>query len=149
MSEQEKDKYREIFQMFDKNEKGTFGLKELQEVMHSYGMNPSINEVKDLIDEMDSSGSETINLNTFIEAFLKKLKDSEVEEELREAFKVFDKDGNGFLSTDDLRIAMTDWGEGLSLQEFEEMLHELDVEPNQQIDFEELLTILTSAHKSK
>ena len=31
------------------------------------------------------------------------LKDSDSEEELREAFKVFDKDGNGFISAAEVR----------------------------------------------
>ena len=31
------------------------------------------------------------------------MKDTDSEEELREAFKVFDKDGNGFISASELR----------------------------------------------
>ena len=33
----------------------------------------------------------------------RKMKEYDGEEELREAFRVFDRDGDGFISTDDLR----------------------------------------------
>ena len=44
----------------------------------------------------------------------KKMKDSDGEEELREAFRVFDRDGNGFISAAELRHVMTNLGEKLT-----------------------------------
>jgi calmodulin len=37
----------------------------------------------------------------------KKMKDADTNEELQEAFRVFDKDGNGFISAAELRHVMT------------------------------------------
>jgi Ca2+-binding EF-hand superfamily protein len=34
----------------------------------------------------------------------RKMKDTDSEEEIREAFRVFDKDGNGFISAAELRL---------------------------------------------
>ena len=36
----------------------------------------------------------------------RKMKDTDSEEEIREAFRVFDKDGNGFISAAELRWAI-------------------------------------------
>jgi calmodulin len=36
----------------------------------------------------------------------RKMKDTDSEEEIREAFRVFDKDGNGFISAAELRFAL-------------------------------------------
>lgn len=44
----------------------------------------------------------------------RKMKDTDSEEEIKEAFKVFDKDGNGFISAAELRHVMTNLGEKLS-----------------------------------
>ena len=44
----------------------------------------------------------------------KKTKESESEEELREAFRVFDRDGNGFINSTELRYVMTNLGERLT-----------------------------------
>ena len=47
----------------------------------------------------------------------REFKDSEIEDEIREAFKVFDKDGNGFISAAELRHVMTNLGEKLTDEE--------------------------------
>jgi calmodulin len=38
------------------------------------------------------------------------MQETDSEEEIREAFKVFDKDGNGFISAAELRHVMTNLG---------------------------------------
>jgi calmodulin len=47
----------------------------------------------------------------------KKMKDTDSEEELKEAFRVFDKDGNGYISAAELRHVMTNLGEKLTDEE--------------------------------
>jgi Ca2+-binding EF-hand superfamily protein len=44
----------------------------------------------------------------------RKMKDTDSEEEIREAFKVFDKDGNGSISAAELRHVMTNLGPSFS-----------------------------------
>lgn len=44
----------------------------------------------------------------------RKMKDTDTEEELIEAFKVFDRDGNGLISAAELRHVMTNLGEKLT-----------------------------------
>merc|ERR1712060_688546 len=56
----------------------------------------------------------------------RKMKDTDSEEELKEAFRVFDKDGNGFISAAELRHIMTNLGEKLTDEEVDEMLREAD-----------------------
>jgi calmodulin len=49
----------------------------------------------------------------------KKVKETDGEDELREAFRVFDKDGNGFISAAELRHVMTNLGIKLSRFQFQ------------------------------
>ena len=49
------------------------------------------------------------------------------EEEIREAFRVFDKDGRGFISGGDLSHVMTNLGEKLTDEEVNEMIREADL----------------------
>ena len=44
------------------------------------------------------------------------MKDTDSEEEIKEAFKVFDKDGNGYISAAELRHVMTNLGAHPSLR---------------------------------
>ncbi|KAB7506391.1 Calmodulin [Armadillidium nasatum] len=45
----------------------------------------------------------TIDFPEFLTMMARKMKDTDSEEEIREAFRVFDKDGNGFISAAELR----------------------------------------------
>ncbi|CAL1268506.1 unnamed protein product [Larinioides sclopetarius] len=58
----------------------------------------------------------------------KKLQESDSETELHEAFRVFDKNGDGFISPGELRQVMTNLGEKLSDEEVEDMIKEADLD---------------------
>ena len=58
------------------------------------------------------------------------------EEEIREAFRVFDRDGSGMISAAELRHVMTNIGEKLSDQEVDEMIREIDVDRDGQVNYE-------------
>ncbi len=64
------------------------------------------------------------------------MKDTDGEEELREAFRVFDKDGNGFISAAELRHVMTNLGEKLTDDEVDEMIREADLDGDGMVNYE-------------
>ena len=69
------------------------------------------------------------------------MKDTDSEEEFLEAFKVFDKDGNGFISAAELRHIMTNLEEKLT---DDEMIREADVDGDGQINYEEFVKMMMS-----
>ena len=66
----------------------------------------------------------------------RKMKDTDSEEEIREAFRVFDKDGNGFISAAELRHVMTNLGEKLTDEEVDEMIREADTDGDGQVNYD-------------
>ena len=52
----------------------------------------------------------------------RKMKDTDSEEEIRETFCVFDKDGNGYISATELHHVTTNLGENLTDDEVDEMI---------------------------
>ena len=67
-----------------------------------------------MINEGDADGNGTIDFPDFLSLIARKMEDTDTEEELVEAFKMFDRDGNGFISTAELRHVMTNLGEKLT-----------------------------------
>lgn len=51
------------------------------------------------------------------------------------AFRVFDKDGNGYISSEELRHVMTNLGEKLTDQEVAEMIREADINGDGMVDY--------------
>ena len=66
----------------------------------------------------------------------RKMTETDREEELRDAFKVFDKDGNGFISASELRHVMTNLGEKLTDEEVNEMIREADTDGDGQVNYD-------------
>ncbi|KAJ0260597.1 Calmodulin-1 [Hirschfeldia incana] len=133
--------FKEAFSLFDKDGDGCITTKELGTVMRSLGQNPTEAELQDMINEVDADGNRTIDFPEFLNLMAKKMKDTDSEEELKEAFKVFDKDQNGFISAAELGHVMTNLGEKLTDEEVEEMVREADVDGDGQINYEEFVNI--------
>jgi calmodulin len=132
----------EAFSMFDKDGDGTITTKELGTVMRSLGQNPTQAELEDMINEADADGNGTIDFSEFLTMMSRKTKDTDSEDDILESFKVFDKDGNGFISAADLRHIMTNLGEKLTDDEIDEMTREADVDGNGQINYENFIKMM-------
>lgn len=61
-------------------------------------------------------------------------KATDEEAELRAAFEVFDRDGSGTISAEEMRHVMRSIGEELTDAEIEEMIKEADTDGNGSID---------------
>ena len=136
--------FKEAFSLFDKDGSGTITTKELGSVMTSLGQNPTEAELQDMINEVDVDGDGTIDFKEFLLMMVDRFKDANAEEDVKEAFRVFDRDGNGFISADELRYVMTNLGEKLSDEEVMEMIREADIDGDGQINYEEFVTMMTS-----
>ncbi|WJX59207.1 calmodulin-like 3 [Trifolium repens] len=121
LTDEQISEFKEAFSLFDKDGDGCITTKELGTVMRSLGQNPTEAELQDMINEM---------------------KDTDSEEELKEAFRVFDKDQNGFISAAELRHVMTNLGEKLTDEEVDEMIREADVDGDGQINYEEFVKVM-------
>ena len=106
--------------------------------MRSLGQNPSDSELSDMINEVDIDQSGAIDFDEFLRMMSTSLRPSDVEHETRAAFEVFDKDGSGTISADELRAVMKSLGEDLTDAEIDEMVKEADRDGNGTIDCEYL-----------
>ena len=66
----------------------------------------------------------------------KKMESTDSEEEIKEAFRVFDKERNGSISTAELRYVMRNIGEQMTEEEIDEMIAEADTDNDGQISYE-------------
>jgi len=71
-----------------------------------------------------------------------------VEDEIKEAFRVFDKDGHGHISADEFRFVMRNIGSQMTEEEIEEMITEADHDHDGLISYDgRSLTVLHIALK--
>lgn len=143
LSEEKIAEFKEAFSLFDRDGDGRITTKELGTVMRSLGQNPTEAELQDMAVEVDTDGSGTIDFPEFLSLMARKMRDTDSEEEMREAFRVFDKDGNGYISAAELRHIMTNLGEKLTDEEVDEMIKEADFNDDGQVNYEEFVRMMT------
>ncbi|KAL3120797.1 hypothetical protein niasHT_008089 [Heterodera trifolii] len=134
--------FKEAFELFDKNGDGRVTASELGVVMHSLGHSPTEEELHEMVREIDENGNGSIELDEFIKMMSRKEKESENEKELREAFQVFDKDNDGFISPVELRFVMQNLGEELTESEVHEMIREADLDGDGKVNFNEFVFMM-------
>lgn len=59
-----------------------------------------------------------------------------MQEELREAFRLYDKEGNGYIKTSDLREILRALDDKLTEDELDEMIAEIDTDGSGTVDFD-------------
>nr|XP_058912997.1 uncharacterized protein LOC131752559 [Kogia breviceps] len=101
-------------------------MRELGTVLWSPGQNPTEAELRDLVGEPDLDGSSTVGFPEFLGLMTRKVKGRDAEDQIREAFCVFDKDGYSLMGAAELRHVMTRLSEKPSDQEVDEMIRAAD-----------------------
>ena len=137
ISSQKKNEYLEAFKIFDRNNDGQITQDELKLLLNNIGQKPSDSEIQDMINEIDIDGDGKINFDNFITLMEKKLRDHDNEEELIETFKVFDKDGIGFITYNNLKDVVHSLGLNYSDDEIMEMIKECDLDKDMMINYDE------------
>ena len=86
------DKINEIMDAFNSmaDSKGVVQTKRLGDVLKALGENPTKEEVQDMINEVDKEGLGVVKFPTFLAMMASKLDNLVAEDEIREAFCVFD-----------------------------------------------------------
>ena len=144
LSDEKISELNETFKIFDKDKDGHISTKELGDIMKNLGQNPSEAELQNLVNEVDIEGNGSIDLKEFVGLMARKMKEPENEEEIIEAFKVFDKDGNGLISSDELLHVMTSLGDNLTIEEVEDLIKDADLDKDGFINYAEFVKLLLS-----
>ncbi|RUS31974.1 calmodulin 1 [Jimgerdemannia flammicorona] len=129
------------------NHDGTISSTELDIVLKSFGQNETTAQLQEMINEVDADGDGRIDFSEFLTLMSRyvhtsSLKETE-EDDLREAFKVFDTDSNGLINSAELHQVLNSLGEKLTNDEVNEMIREVDLDGDGQINYKEFLKIMS------
>lgn len=85
---------------------------------------------------MQYIGNGSIDFEEFVLMMAKKLEKTNTEDEIREAFKLFDKDNNGCITVTELRNILTETGQKIRPEEADELMKAIDTDGDGKIDYE-------------
>eukprot|EP01006_Ploeotia_vitrea_P035426 TRINITY_DN65875_c12_g7_i1.p1 TRINITY_DN65875_c12_g7~~TRINITY_DN65875_c12_g7_i1.p1 ORF type:complete len:160 (-),score=100.63 TRINITY_DN65875_c12_g7_i1:728-1207(-) len=138
------DEYKTVFDMFDRDGSGTIDVEELNEIIKSiYGEGVKLKELQDMVDQFDANHNGEIDFDEFCGLMQNNpnhYKDDE--QELREAFNVFDENGDGSITAKELTRIMQCVGEKISKDTIDMMIKSVDLDGDGEIGFDEFVKIM-------
>eukprot|EP01017_Pseudomicrothorax_dubius_P027918 TRINITY_DN3273_c0_g1_i2.p1 TRINITY_DN3273_c0_g1~~TRINITY_DN3273_c0_g1_i2.p1 ORF type:complete len:132 (-),score=35.28 TRINITY_DN3273_c0_g1_i2:20-415(-) len=115
LTEEQIAEFKKTFSLLYQDDDDTITTQKLGTVMRSLGQNPTEEELQDMINKGDVDFPMVV-----------KMKEPDSAEEMIEAFKVFDRDGTGFVFHAEFRHVINNLGDKLTDEEMDETIREND-----------------------
>lgn len=113
---------QEIFQLFDSKGDGKIEASQVGPVLRAMGQNPTEAEVNKCIETFDPKERVTFEVFLPILQSVARNKGRYSVEDMVEGLRNFDSDGNGFISSAELRHLLTGLGEKMSDDEVDQLM---------------------------
>jgi Ca2+-binding EF-hand superfamily protein len=149
-AKEERQEIREAFDLFDAGGSGFIDSGKLKTAMRALGFEPEDDEIRKMVREINSDASGTaISYTEFLEMMTKKIQIAaeDIEGKCLEAFDLFDTNGSGSITFEELKCVAKELGETLSEEELQEILEEGDVTGDGTISQKEFMLVAKKAQK--
>merc|ERR1711881_623466 len=132
------------FDLFDSKKQDFLSADDLDEILRAMGFRPSKEELQEILKEIDEDGSGEIC--QLCAKFLVEDPDIEtMKRELKDAFRIYDKEGQGYITTETLRGLISELLAPLTGEELDGIIEELDEDGSGTMDFDEFCEMMMSA----
>lgn len=112
--------------------------------MRAFGQNPTEQDLQELKVIIENDGNPKINFPYFLSLTATKMQDKDAEQQLINAFNVFDNNRDGSIATENFRDIINNLGEKLTQSEIREILKEADLDGDGNIDYMEFVKMMMS-----
>ncbi|KAM4033403.1 calcium-binding protein 2-like [Anomaloglossus baeobatrachus] len=149
LAPEEMDELHAAFLEFDADQDGFIGYKELGECMRTMGYMPTEMELIEISQHIKMRMGGRVDFEDFVELIGPKML-AETENmvgvrELKIAFREFDMNGDGHISGLELQDAAQSFlGQPLNPSEVQEIIHDVDLNGDGRVDFDEFVMMLSS-----
>ncbi|XP_022900267.1 troponin C, isoallergen Bla g 6.0101 [Onthophagus taurus] len=137
---------KKAFDTFDVEKKGSIGTDMIATILGMLGIQTTEKILAEIIAEVDADGSGELEFEEFITLASRFMVEEDAEamqEELKEAFRLYDKEGNGYITTDVLREILKELDDKITAEELDMMIQEIDSDGSGTVDFDEFMEVMT------
>ncbi|XP_066981492.1 troponin C, isotype gamma-like [Macrobrachium rosenbergii] len=137
---------RKAFESFDTDKQGYITCDTVSTILRMMGIKISDKNLAEVIAETDEDGSGQLEFEEFVELAAKFLIEEDEEAlkaELKEAFRIYDKESNGFITTEVLREILSELDNRLTPEDLDGIIEEVDEDGSGTLDFDEFMEMMS------
>lgn len=137
---------RRVFHMFDRNGDGKITKKELSDSLQNLGIFIPDKELVQMIDKIDVNGDGYVDMEEFGGLYKTIMDEKDEEEDIREAFNVFDQNRDGYITVDELRSVLASLGlkQGRTVEDCKMMIKKVDADGDGRVNYSEFKQMMKS-----
>lgn len=130
---------RKAFQMFDKDKSGFIETLKIATILNTMGQLFDDSELQGVIAEHDPEATGKVDFDAFTNIaghFLEEEDSEAMQQELKEAFRLYDREGNGYITTSTLKEILGALDDKLSSNDLDGIIAEIDTDGSGTVDFD-------------
>jgi len=146
LSEEQLQTLQTAFDAIDTEGSGAIDSKAIGTILKDCGVRISEEELEEIILEVDDDGSGLLEFEEFAQLAAKFLLEedlTELKKELREAFRIYDKEGVGYITNDVFVEILRELDPKLTQENLDDIIQEIDEDGSGTVDFEEFMAMMT------
>lgn len=133
---------KECFDQFDKKGEEKIKIGEIANVFKKMGQNISAEMLETFEEDIDEEGTGFIDWDEFQLVYRKKIQAEEDERELKECFRVLDKERKGEVNVNEIRYILKALGDDLTEEEIDDMIADVDTDGSGWVDYDEFAKLM-------
>jgi len=135
---------KNAFKAFDKKNEDKIKVGDIEQALKKLGHNIKPDWLEKIEHTIDAEGTGYIKYDEFCGILRKKVQDDEDERELREMFRILDKEKRGEVNTNELRWILKNLGDDLTEADIDDMIADVDTDGSGWVDYNEFSKLMQS-----
>lgn len=139
----EEEVFKWAFGLLNTDADGSVAAKEFGQFITALGKQATDSQLHVLVNECDIDGNGVVDFEEFSSVVGRRLCGNLDDEEMRDAFRIYDKDNTGFITTDQIRKVFQKLDEMPTDEELDDILRLYDADSDGKLSYEEFVQAMS------